>query len=418
LEGSIILVDHKEHVGDIDDYYVMSHKASEKYTNELVTTKANTLILLKEHLVKSKIEDIVVITVDEYFQKGTSLIEKISEEFKNKKIIIRSSSSNEDSYDKSNAGHYDSVLNVNSASNIEIKSAIELVIRSYRKDSLFSLSEQILIQPQTENILLSGVVFTRDIHQNRPYYVINYDENGKTDAVTSGFSNKTIWISHDSNEIPMQWKSLIDSIREIENYLNRAILDIEFGITKAGEIVIFQVRPLAAIYKMNKEINDTAFLNTKNIAKSKYNSIVNDFENRHMTLSDMAFWNPSEIIGSNPRNLDYSLYKEIITNRAWNEGLVPMGYQKVNKDLMYKIGNKPYISLEYSFMSLIPSNIDKKLAIKLIKFYRDKLKCNLSAHDKIEFEIVLSCFDFETDERLLELTKYKFQEEDIKKNPP
>ena len=83
-----------------------------------------------------------------------------------------------------------------------------------------------------------------------------------------------------------------------------------------------------------------------------------------MILSDMAFWNPSEIIGTSPRNLDYSLYREIITSRAWNQGLVPMGYKKLEKELMYKIGVKPYISIQYSFYSLIPAEISEKISFK------------------------------------------------------
>ena len=68
-----------------------------------------------------------------------------------------------------------------------------------------------------------------------------------------------------------------------------------------------------------------------------------------MMMSDMAFWNPSEIIGSNPRPLDYSLYRAIITHRAWNQGIARIGFRKLEEDLMHRVGNKPYICLEYAF---------------------------------------------------------------------
>ena len=51
-----------------------------------------------------------------------------------------------------------------------------------------------------------------------------------------------------------------------------------------------------------------------------------------------------------------------------------MGYRQLNDELMYQIGIKPYISLDYSFYSLTPSKIDEKLATKLVEFYKKKLK--------------------------------------------
>ena len=126
-----------------------------------------------------------------------------------------------------------------------------------------------------------------------------------------------------------------------------------------------------------------------------------------MILSDMAFWNFSEIIGTSPRNLDYSLYREIITSRAWNQGLVPMGYKKLEKELMYKIGVKPYKYTIFVY-SLIPAEISEKLALKLVDFYVNKLKQDTTAHDKIEFEIVYTSYDFNTENRTKELLENGF----------
>ena len=127
----------------------------------------------------------------------------------------------------------------------------------------------------------------------------------------------------------------------------------------------------------------------------------------------MAFWNPSEIIGSNSKPLDYSLYREIITSSSWNKGLVPLGYKEADKDLMHKLGNKPYISVDDSFYSLIPNQISENISKKLVEFYKEKLKKNLKLHDKIEFEIVLSCYDFNTENSLNELLKNGFSNREI-----
>ena len=72
--------------------------------------------------------------------------------------------------------------------------------------------------------------------------------------------------------------------------------------------------------------------------KCEYKDIKSVIDGKNMMFSDMAFWNPSEIIGTSPRTLDYSLYRYIITSEAWNQGLVPMGYRQLNDELMYQIG--------------------------------------------------------------------------------
>jgi len=380
----------------------------------IISTKGNTLMTLKDKLSESYIEDIYLFTVQEYIEDKESIIEQVRQKFPDLSIIVRSSCSTEDGFASSNAGHYTSVLDIDSSNPSQICNAIESVYNSYSKQFSSIENEQILIQPQTADVLASGVVFTRDIQQNRPYYVINYDDDGSTDSVTSGSGGKTIWVSHDqTQELPSKWQKLIIAIKEIEALLDGMILDIEFAITRTGKIVIFQVRPLAANYKYIQEIDDEDFYTIKNNHKEKYASLTGFSKNEPLMLSDMAFWNPSELIGPNPNPLDYSLFREIITKRTWNDGLQVVGYKQVPGELMYKIGNKPYISLDHSFMTLIPEGLPDGLTKKLIHYYKEKLKEDLTAHDKIEFEIAFSCLDFSTEEKLNELIDVHFSQKEI-----
>ena len=98
-----------------------------------------------------------------------------------------------------------------------------------------------------------------------------------------------------------------------------------------------------------------------NKIKQQYQKLSDLLYEKQAILSDMAFWNPAEIIGENPHPLDYSLYREIITSAAWNQGLSYIGYREVDGDLMYKLGNKPYISLKKSFLGLMPDELDDRL---------------------------------------------------------
>ena len=165
-----------------------------------------------------------------------------------------------------------------------------------------------LIQRQTKDVIASGVVFTRDIQRNRPYYVINYDENGSTDSVTSGSGGISVWIARSASqhEVPEKWKRLMESVWELEDILTKVILDIEFAITPEA-VVIFQVCPLAAAYKFGRKNNDERVEAAKDEIVGKY---LKRSSIGVTCFSDMAFWNPAEIIGDNPKNLDFSLLRK------------------------------------------------------------------------------------------------------------
>ena len=179
-------------------------------------------------------------------------------------------------------------------------------------------------------------------------------------------------------------------------------------------VIIFQVRPLAASIRAEKcSISDEEIFAAADRACQKYREIGDLLGEKNTILSDMAFWNPAEMIGENPHPLDYSLYREIITSFAWNQGLSYIGYKEVDGDLMYKLGNKPYISLRKSFLGLMPDDVDDRLEKKLLEYYNRKLIADPTAHDKIEFEIAFSEYDFATEDKLRKLETQGFTREEI-----
>ena len=377
--------------------------------SSIISTKANTLQALKPKLTKARIEDLFILTIADFNHKRNEVFQNVQHLFGTDRIVVRSSSKREDAFEASNAGHFTSVLNVPANDPEAVGRAIHSVIDSYGENP--EEEEQVLIQRQTHDVMASGVVFTRDIQRNRPYYVINYDQSGSTDSVTSGAGGMSAWISHqaDRANIPAKWASLMNAVWELENILSGVILDIEFALTPQG-VVIFQVRPLAAAYKFNRKTDSEKSHAILDQALGFYERM----QRQRMTcFSDMAFWNPAEIIGDNPMYLDYSLYREIITKAAWDEGLVPMGYRQVAGELMFRFGNKPYINVERSFEALIPATVPEPLAEKLKLYYVEKLKTDLSAHDKIEFEISHNCFDFSLSSRLQRLAHEGFTAEEV-----
>lgn len=382
--------------------------------NNIISTKANTLYAMKNLITHAKIEKMYILRVRDFWVDKESVCKEIQERFEGCRIVVRSSSSHEDCLKSSNAGHYKSILDVDSASLKEIEESVDEVIASYEEDMASVAEEQVLIQRQATNVCVSGVVFTRDLRENRPYYLVNFDDLGSTDRVTSGHGGKMLWIARDveQEQLELHWQKLITAVREVEGIIEGIPLDIEFAINGDNQVILFQVRPLAAANYHTASVDETIFYLCKRNMKEEYGQRLDVLSGEPMKLSDMAFWNPSEIIGSNPRPLDYSLYRRIITHRAWNEGLQSLGYCALEEDLMYQVGNKPYINLNYSFYSLIPETLPKDLTKKLVNYYHERLEEDLSAHDKIEFEIVFSSYDFMTEKNSRRLSGHGFSEQE------
>ena len=75
----------------------------------------------------------------------------------------------------------------------------------------------------------------------------------------------------------------------------------------------------------------------------------------------------------------------------------------------------PFIDVRVSFNSFIPKNLDEKIANKLVNYYLIKLSKNLSKHDKVEFEIIHSCYYFGLNKKLLKLLDYGFEKNELYK---
>lgn len=170
------------------------------------SSKSNVLKYLQKHLKFSKIEPIYDFTVNEWNTNQKIILKNISRKF-DSKIIIRSSVIGEDSLVSSQAGNFQSILNIDPCSEISVKKTIKSVIQSYEKTDCGNGKNQILVQNQSDNIVVSGVVFTRT-ETASPYYVINYDESDSTVGVTSGIVGNTIKIFRNTQKklLSKQWQ--------------------------------------------------------------------------------------------------------------------------------------------------------------------------------------------------------------------
>ncbi|TGN08008.1 PEP-utilizing enzyme [Leptospira ilyithenensis] len=380
-------------------------------------TKASILFELKKIATTFKIENLFFFTQADWSRSRTAILEKIKTDFPNGKLVVRSSALSEDSTHESMAGYFKSIINVPTSDPSAIETAIEEVFESYKRGDSVNELNQILIQAQTENVHISGVILTRAIGNNAPYYVINYDDSGETDTVTSGKVAKSVAISRFVKEpYQVRWANLLYSIKEIESYFSSLPLDIEFAVKKSGEVVIFQVRSLAANFNLENHQDDYFSQLIENMKQKfvRYNSPVPHLSGKNTIYGDMPDWNPAEIIGDKPATLAYTLYRFLITNNIWHEARSLLGYFDVFPgELMTSFGRKPYIDTRLSFNSFVPASISKEVRDKLVKYYIDQLAIYPERQDKVEFEILWTCYDFSLEERIKVLEKFDFPKDEI-----
>ncbi len=366
-----------------------------------LSTKAQNLDILKKlRLKKSKIPKFLKCTVEEWISNKNEIAKNLREKL-NKKIIIRSSYILEDSEKYSMAGEFEGFPKVKNIKK-DIFASVASLIRQYKKKSNIRhhfLKSEIIFQNMILNTQLSGVLTNFCIKDGSFYYVINYDDiSGSTDSVTSGSKTggRVINIFKDdvSGVRSKKLKKVIESTQEIERRIGIRPIDLEFAIDKNGILNIFQIRPLttsknwkkisSAELKKNLKINQKLFFKV-NRANNRYGNLP--------VFGLMPDWNPAEMIGYQPNNLSYSIYKEIITDNAWSFARQEMGYKKVLKPLMYKFTGKPYIDTRLSFYSLIPRDIPNKVSKKIVNYWSKILISKPYLHDKIEFEIADGSYD-------------------------
>lgn len=381
----------------------------------IFTTKAETLERLKNQVEKSTILPQIRFLVIDWKNKKKVILEKIRENiWDNKDLIVRSSAISEDNEQDSMAGKFLSIDNVKGINNII--DAVESVINSFTDNND---ENQIFIQPMLKNIKICGVAFTCDPNNGGNYYIINYDDSGSTSSITSGNSidSSTYYIFKDikdTNMFDKTIKDVLEALKEIELIFSMENLDIEFAVDDRNKVYIFQVRPL--ILKQN--IKD---LKVQKEILQRIECKINNMNNRKPNLYGestifgvMPDWNPAEIIGIHPKPLALSLYKEIITDSVWAYQRDNYGYLNLRSNpLLIDFAGMPYIDVRVSFNSFLPKGLSEELSEKLVDYYLNRLKEDPSKHDKVEFDIIFSCYTFDLLERIKVLSKYGFNNEEI-----
>ena len=131
----------------------------------LFLTKGETLLYLQDKVSACVIPKTMLVKVSDFITDPVAQLEMIESYFSlpNTKLAIRSSARDEDSSGQSQAGLYQSFLNVDLDRNT-IQSAIVSVLDSYsQKGKTEDFCEgQVIIQEMVRGVASAGVIFTKE----------------------------------------------------------------------------------------------------------------------------------------------------------------------------------------------------------------------------------------------------------------
>jgi glutamine kinase len=372
-------------------------------------TKAETLADIAPHLSKFVVPRFYHFTIQYWLDDPDAVLADLARHFPEKTVIVRSSAHGEDGASHSMAGQFESVPDVPVVQPEALQAAIIRVIASYDRDGRAQNStDQVLVQSMLTDVLMSGVLFTRDLNTGAPYYVINYDDqSGRTDTVTSGgsYSNRTLVVHRSALDAVHsdRFQVLLAATAELEAAIAGEALDIEFAVDQSQTAHLLQVRRMTALPASDPDLEqriDEAADQIRAFVGYRF-APMSGVHGRRSIFGQMPDWNPAEMIGRAPRPLALSLYRHLITDHAWRQARSQMGYDEPRgMPLLVSLGGQPYIDVRLSFHSLLPAGLDVAIAEKLSNAWLDRLAETPHLHDKVEFDVAITALSFDFEQRL------------------
>lgn len=366
-------------------------------------SKASTLDRLRTRLTQSRILDLEYFTRAEWAAQRDRVTARLLERLgTGSALIVRSSATDEDGFERANAGRYHSELDV-APRREALSQAIDRVFASYASNDA---RDEVLVQPQLADVVASGVVFTRTLHTGAPYWVVNYTEGSDTTAITSGVSRESVrlYVSRAAtgealDALSPTARTVLLAVREIEDIVCHDALDIEFAMDSRGRVFTLQVRPLMVDDQHQDREGDAEVFDCLAGVQRTVAALgvapagqCGDF----CAWSVMADWNPAEIVGLVPGPLALDLYRYVITDQVWARQRADVGYRDLRGwPLVRSFGGQAFVDVRASVNSFIPAELNEEIASAIANTAIERLKADLSLHDKVEFELVPTCLDLD-----------------------
>lgn len=357
--------------------------------------KAEILAEMCGRLRTAEVPRLVHFSVGEWRRGRDTIVRRVRRALTAPRVAVRSSARDEDGPERSQAGRYRSILHV-ANDPPDLAAAIDRVAAALGGN----VENRVLVQEMAGDVVASGVIVTDDPAAGGPYYVIEYDDSGRTDTVTAGLVLPRTAVVfrgtrlRDVRSGPV--RRLLGVTRELERAAAGVPLEVEFAVGRGGDVAVLQVRPLTTVRRRPAAFRRvaTTLANVADVVATA-NRPHPALAGTRTILGQMPDWNPAELIGPHPSPLAASLFRALITDDVWQRARATMGYRPVPQlPLMMLIAGRPYVDVRVSFNSLLPAGLPPRVATALVDAWLGRLDSHPELHDKVELEVAQTAMDF------------------------
>jgi glutamine kinase len=321
----------------------------------------------------NQLDDEIKKTVNNFFENHTNI----------SKVAVRSSGALEDLDDNSFAGFYQTFLDVDA--DIEVVYAFIIAVRNQAREKLRSqlgiTSEMSVIVQEMVDADFSGVIFSRDF--KHPDYILINQVEGKGENLVSGkeSGSKKYFLRGLIPEDSL-YAEILNATNAIERDYEQSKLDIEFAV-KNGQLYILQCRPITTKIIERTDCEERLLARYARLAQLKIKENIGQ-----EVLTGMSDINPRELLGSNPKPLNVSIFRKIFADSVVEEVRSNMGYSPSFQGLVDMVGQNPYVKVSVVANSFRPAKLQEDIYKKIVAYYLKKLKNNPELQDKVEFDLI------------------------------
>lgn len=356
-------------------------------------TKAESLAWLREVLGPECVPALLWFAAEEWRRRPGWVLARLRA-FPYRVLALRSSAWGEDELGASLAGHYVSCLDVANDEG-SLRNALDAVTAA-----LNGAKDQVLVQRMVSDTREAGVVFSRDPRSGGPYFQIERDVGGgRTDRVTSGASpSQRVFVFRGAERPPEELQPVLEAARRVEKAIGAHAIDVEYAVPSHGPVQVLQARGLA-LEEDQRACADTDRWVRRAIDRLRARFALRsapdpDAWGERTIFSQMADWNPAELIGTHPKPLARSLFGHLIADRAWSRARAALGYRAQPGALVEVLAGRPFVDVRASVNSFLPAALPAAVGRRVVEQAIHRLSDGPERHDRLEFEVSDTVVDF------------------------